>query len=660
MKRPRAHELESESRSRFKNAILAKRWLSRDLDDDGDYGVDEEVEIFRNGETTGLTFRVQVKSMEHTDAIGPYVDVQLEHFEYWESLGLPVLLVMWVADSDTLYAKWVHRYDFGKGAIGEKTHRVRFYEKDRLDQRRTSIETEVSLFRMLGETGLPRPILLSIELPENKDIEIPFAFEVRTAIDQRGLRPYMRLETGGDPRALVARITDTQIRVELPADVGSVNGHMLGGLLARTAWRGVVAEVLLGVGILASRLGASSDAARIVSTVSPDSILSDGPPYADWIVDAFLRVEEIGWLVAKLCNLLDEEDLDHDLFNIYFEAIDILAKRLDTKELKALRKATRRRVRRDASNRNVNARLEHNMATLSRGAGRWDLVESHLERSVALDPDGYGKRPDVAIFRGKARWHAGDFEGARRAYEDGKRLGANAVDYIDPLSDVMFELGEYASAADLIDELIEVDNDSVPDRAVLRRVILAELIEGVGVAVQDRRPLPPNEFEGRERWNSDEIAKALKETDALDQRLWELLEDGATDSGPSFIGKFGLAAYRTNHPGMWLLLLICAKAAGLDDWVVERLKRGAFSAPDIGMVLNDVTGVSDLDDFSEFVEALRLEAFSQPNSSQIARRMNLVDENNSIVHTISLGVDGEILDISPMPVEKDETSVNQM
>src|SRR5260221_5556264 len=114
-KRPRQHQLESESRAAIRSAIPSL-WVYRDLDQD--YGIDSEVEIFgASGSATGAKFLVQLKATDQPDvrrALRLWFRRSIG--EYYSSLDLPVLIVRYHAPSKLLYARWFHSLDpyYGK------------------------------------------------------------------------------------------------------------------------------------------------------------------------------------------------------------------------------------------------------------------------------------------------------------------------------------------------------------------------------------------------------------------------------------------------------------------------------------------------------------------------------------------------------------------
>ncbi len=125
-KRPREHVLETESRNAFRGVVPAE-WVVRDIHED--YGVDLEVEIFVNGVTSGVTFRVQLRA---TDSLlePPKVRVERDEVQYWRASDSPVLLVRYVASTRSIWGMWAID---GRIVISEaRTLTVKFESADRM------------------------------------------------------------------------------------------------------------------------------------------------------------------------------------------------------------------------------------------------------------------------------------------------------------------------------------------------------------------------------------------------------------------------------------------------------------------------------------------------------------------------------------------------
>lgn len=109
-KRPRQHQLETESRSAVVRA-LPSQWVCRDVH--SDYGIDLEIEIFdEHGYATGTKFLAQLKATDTSDH-GKALKLSLARskIEYYRSLDQPVVIIRYIAPSDAIYYCWFHRLD---------------------------------------------------------------------------------------------------------------------------------------------------------------------------------------------------------------------------------------------------------------------------------------------------------------------------------------------------------------------------------------------------------------------------------------------------------------------------------------------------------------------------------------------------------------------
>lgn len=180
MKRVRTHIIEDES-----DLILRKtfpsEWALRKLSPD--YAIDYLVEVFRDQESTGNHFFVQLKGTDQSPKKGQ-ITYQLgsQYIQYYKKLSLPVLLVYISVNTGEIWAKWMNRSSLGKGA---KSRRIAFSPKDVLTKERLSalvggLSTEGTAIRFAfsGMEGTPIrafaqkwvDALYSEELPENQHV----------------------------------------------------------------------------------------------------------------------------------------------------------------------------------------------------------------------------------------------------------------------------------------------------------------------------------------------------------------------------------------------------------------------------------------------------------------------------------------------------------
>ncbi|WPB80905.1 DUF4365 domain-containing protein [Archangium violaceum] len=106
--RPREHVLEEESRRAFDNAFPSE-WVVRPQNPD--YGLDAEVQIFKNQTATHLRFLAQLKGTDSSSKSGKSIKYRFScrHLRYYRDSTTPVMLVVYDAKRKILFYNWVHR-----------------------------------------------------------------------------------------------------------------------------------------------------------------------------------------------------------------------------------------------------------------------------------------------------------------------------------------------------------------------------------------------------------------------------------------------------------------------------------------------------------------------------------------------------------------------
>ena len=138
--RPPAHIREDLSRTRLHEIFETVGWTVEDLAKD--YGEDQLVRIFDNGEPSGLSFFVQVKSATSLDRFriesGQLISYpfSVKKLRQWSATSLPVALVLWEARIDRLFWGLLDR-DRWRGEPGKGTRRVHFDAAQVLDPEAT-------------------------------------------------------------------------------------------------------------------------------------------------------------------------------------------------------------------------------------------------------------------------------------------------------------------------------------------------------------------------------------------------------------------------------------------------------------------------------------------------------------------------------------------
>jgi tetratricopeptide (TPR) repeat protein len=108
MKRPIQHIQETESRKAFES-IIPNEWVYRPFS--SDYGIDYQIEIFLNKESTGKEFYVQLKSSnQKVENNSVKITLDRKQLEYFQARPLPVLLVVYSTTVKMFYGIWTNSY----------------------------------------------------------------------------------------------------------------------------------------------------------------------------------------------------------------------------------------------------------------------------------------------------------------------------------------------------------------------------------------------------------------------------------------------------------------------------------------------------------------------------------------------------------------------
>ena len=159
--RPRAHQIEDLSRRAFEST-LGPRFVYRNESDPREYGIDGTVEEFEEHPphlATGLRFHVQLKATDEPNLSRSLAEsIGRATADYYRSLTLPVLMVRYRADDETLYARWFHQFDPTDSRM-TRTVTFRWEPEDRLGPDGPSrLVSEARAFLTLRSPALRLPL----------------------------------------------------------------------------------------------------------------------------------------------------------------------------------------------------------------------------------------------------------------------------------------------------------------------------------------------------------------------------------------------------------------------------------------------------------------------------------------------------------------------
>jgi len=184
--RPRAHVLESVSRTRLHETFTRAVWTVEDLSND--YGEDLFVRIFDGPLPTPYSVFIQAKA---TDRISKYLSadrsavhypVTTDHVTHWERFWEPVLLTVWDSAADITYWETIQT------ALGSLTRPIRKGQK--------TVLVPIPTLNVLNDEGLRRSAARTCERFDRFEREKAGAQQLVEA-----LRDNFGIEISYDPQA---------------------------------------------------------------------------------------------------------------------------------------------------------------------------------------------------------------------------------------------------------------------------------------------------------------------------------------------------------------------------------------------------------------------------------------------------------------------------
>lgn len=219
--RVREHQLADEAQAEFAYRVRRPhQFLPTSAQHE--YGIDGHLELFDgSGSATGLRFPIQIKGTDDLQVKG--VSIERRHYNYYRALEEPVLVVLYNAGTNELFARWFHSHP-GPSRPDQMTFTFQFRAEDlwteaTLDSLRYSVEA----FRLWRRPGLPRPIPLWVELDE---LSLPGVLSSEIAVSLRAsyseVNGLVAIRAGEHPPAQgVIEIARSHVRVNL-SDVASI------------------------------------------------------------------------------------------------------------------------------------------------------------------------------------------------------------------------------------------------------------------------------------------------------------------------------------------------------------------------------------------------------------------------------------------------------
>lgn len=437
-----------------------------------DYGIDREVEVFIDGKTTGLTFKVQLKG---TDKSGSSRRVKRASLDYWRSLDVPVLIVSLEATSGLLRGRWVHSIGFEGPDLGAETVTIHMDPDIGFDAvTAESLAADLALIREVKRGRLPVPTPVHIMVDSDAGVS---ARQLQAALLALSRKTRMPMRAAQDDEAGMAVLVGaSRLSVALPLRIGSASIHLSDH--ART-------DGLAGLAEMAIMLAAM--AASTVNAEQARSWLSAAGSSGNW------------WgadqLHEMLLPLLDHPEMADQLLEIYV-ALTVdddraagvyalpLADRVRDVGEPTFAEATSN-LRAHLSGHRDEGRLAFNLANMHRMRGAY-LEARNLYELAQAKSRSYREDSLLLRYLGASQWELGEYEASALTYRQALDLGFDPFELLPLIADSLMLAGRYQEARDALAGW--KPHGVSEDRAgLLRLVMLDHLIDHVGITQQPRR-----------------------------------------------------------------------------------------------------------------------------------------------------------------------------
>lgn len=486
--RPRSHQLESESKLAFGQA-LPPHFHFREASTP-EYGIDGEVEVFDpdTNEATGLRFNVQLKATDEDDLKKALKRrLPIKTFAYYRAQATPVLMVRYVAAHKAFYVRWAHEFDPYYEHRGD-THQTFHWSEENLWNEETAerLVTDVRQFHAVQAARLDLPIKLALAVPAEgahglSPTELRLALQ--SAITAMG--GVFRL-SGEDEPDLRLELDDEELRAHL-SSLYSLTLHFESDYAAGEGGEHAARDMLAAVAYLLARAGHATLASRSAVQYLPASALSGLPDVAATIASAIAYADRIDDAI-KLATALDADESDDVAVSGFLILLGALSRgpELSASDRDRLREALEARIERriEEGSEKAAAGEAVGLAHVHSADQDHEAALAAYERALELDPD-YEERAYYWEERGGAAFLAGHSSDAAEAYAKALALGSDDESLEVCHADALLHSGRYRSAFERLELIEPADVRRSADVYVKQRG-LGFVLHETGIEEQER------------------------------------------------------------------------------------------------------------------------------------------------------------------------------
>ena len=525
-KRPRQHQLESESRAALQS-IIPPKWVYRDKAPD--YGIDAEIEIFdENEKATGLIFLVQLKATDEPNiAKALRIPLKISTFNYYHALDLPVLIVLYHAPSKQIYARWFHSFDPYYARASKSYFSFRLSNDDLWSRSTPSdIITAVKAFREIRSSALTYPIRFQMILDE-KLIHGINSYDLKFGLRKAFEKCCSIVDMIADNSSIINYpyrifIDNTKVEITL-AGYHGLTLHTKTNYLDTKTIQAFVPDVMICIALALSWYGHNVSAASIISEFVHDSKLTKINIFAFPIAICLARANQLR-LSLETAEVFFKDETSIEAAQAYLIPFLTSRKSIPPSVLEfGIQMISR--IEKEVEKRGdyvAASALNYNIANIQRGMGRFPVAIARYKRAARLNREYYNRAYFWSELAGIMflRKH---YSTAASFYK--RSLDLAFENTVQPLyADALMFSGNYKEAQDVLHDYLI--NSKSPENAewVLKHRVLCWLREQLEIDAQQRKePVSVPCFCPTGGMNDLEIEKTCRlilEDDALSSIAW--------------------------------------------------------------------------------------------------------------------------------------------
>lgn len=583
---------------RFDSEMPAE-WLVRKVTKD--YAIDFEVEIVVDERVTGLSFKVQVKSTSRNES-QPTASIDLTDLRYWRTLDVPVLLVLYVHPTDTLYARWIFTVDDSAIKPGQEKLSVSFSNRDELRSVTQTVPEVVSSVRALrsGLVEYPMHLRIGTNLTNLSEAHYYRAFSKFLQASSVGKRI---VKIGGievHESYTIEILSDCLWSVRLPFNQASITLRDHDFLESIDSWPPAVLLALAAIHSSQNRFVVALDLIR--ATGFTTSLWGNSAVVSS--LAACLEATNRKDIVLDVCEGI-VDNAPHDACSVvagyllpWYSRFESFGEGEFSRVVRCWERLSDYYYDTDRKSLVV---CTFNLANAYWSFGDYRAARETLDRAVELGPT-LAELPEIMVLRGAFAFRADDFVASALYYGKAFELAPSDTT-AGHLVDALMCSGYFSSALEVSER--ETSNGRFSDLLAADLFCLRAIVRDLGVVEQLRAvtdEIPRDAVRARQ---------ILAERDALHAPSWAILP--VPDSVEEAVNREVLLARLVlSDSGLWVNALVCAWSAYGPEPLVDALVE--FAVRQCGFDLRASIESADFDwsGFSALLERIDAALVANP------------------------------------------------